>query len=462
MSQATTKRPPRTKLDMTQGSIMKLVVLFALPIIAGNVLQQLYSTVDTLIIGNYCGPISIAAVATSSQPLEVFMCVFMGIGGGVSILVSMYTGSKDNAALMRTVRTSISFTYIVAIPLAILGIILTPFMLNLMQVPDDTRALAVTYIHILFCGLLGSMGYNMNAGILRGLGDSSASLIFLLISSITNICLDLLFVAGFQMDVAGAALATIISQYLSWICSILYIRSKYPHLNFTVLPRQLDRDALKEILHMGLPLGFNHSVYTIGHIFLQALINTQGSAFMAGAAVAAKIVGLSSIALSSFSQSMSTFAGQNYGARRYDRLVRGGRIVPFYSALITMALGATVFCFAKGLVGLFTDDALAIQYAILCVHLQIPFQWCFCVLNTILNLANGIGAVKYSTAVNIMMLWAVRIPSAYLIATFIDGHYVTAGLSISFIFGMTAALFFYRSKHWKSIKAQLNTMPQNA
>ena len=452
MAEHAVKRNNKTKIDMTSGSIMKLVIIFALPIIASNVLQQLYTIMDTLIIGNFCGATSIAAIGTSSQPIEVFMCVFMGIGGGVSILVSMYTGSRDDVALGKIVKTSISFTYMAAIPLSILGIVLTPLILRFMNVPEDTWDLAVIYIRIVFLGLLGTMGYNMNAGILRGLGDSSSTLLFLVISSITNIILDISFVAGFHMDVAGAAIATIISMYLSWLASVLYIIKKYPQIGFTFLPRKVDKKSLADILRIGLPLGFNNSIYTVGHILMQSLINTQGSSFMAGASVAGKIMGVSSVAISSFSQAMSTFAGQNYGAKEYARLRRGGKLVPMYSALITITLGVFMYLFATPLIRFFTDDPEAIKYALLCVHIQVPFQWCFCVLNTILNLANGIGAVKYSTVVNLLMLWAVRIPSAYLISIFIDGHYVTGGVSISFVFGMIASLFFYRSSSWKNIK----------
>ncbi len=441
----------KTKLDMTHGSIMKLIVLFAIPMVIGNILQQLYSTADTFIIGNFCGPTSIAAVGTSSQPIEVFMCIFMGIGAGVSILVSICTGAGNNDRLNRIIKTAITFTYLAAIPLMVLGIILTPAILKFMQVPEDTWDLAVLYIRIVFLGLLGNMGYNMNAGILRGLGDSASSLGFLVISAITNILLDILFVAVFRMDVAGAALATIIAMYLSWAVSIRYIITRYPQLSFTILPKSLTWEELVDILKTGLPLGLNNSLYTVGHIMMQSLINAQGSAFMAGASVGGKIMGIASVAITSFSAAMSTFAGQNLGARDYKRLRRGGRIVPIYSALVTASLGVIMYLFARPLVNLFTRDSETIRYALLCISLQLPFQWCYCVLNTILNLANGIGGVKYSTAVNLLMLWAVRIPAAFLIARFYDGHYVTFGVSISFMAGMTAALTFYHSKRWREV-----------
>jgi putative MATE family efflux protein len=442
----------KTKLDMTHGPIMKLVVLFAIPMVIGNILQQLYTTVDTLVIGNYCGHTSIAAIGTSSQPLEVFMCVFMGIGSGVSILVSVYTGAKNTEKLNSVVRGAVAFTYLAAIPLTILGILLTPAILRMMQVPADTWDLAVLYIRIVFLGLLGNMGYNMNAGILRGLGDSTASLVFLVVSCITNIVLDFLFVAGFHMDVAGAALSTVIAMYLSWFASIIYLLKKYPYIPFTILPRTASLDIMKEIMSMGLPLGLNNSLYTVGHIILQSLINTQGSEFMAGASVAGKIMGVGSVATASFSAAMSTFAGQNYGARDYIRLRQGARRVPVFSAMITITLGIIMYTAGPYMVHWFTDDPLTMEYALLFMHIQIPFQWCFGVLNCVLNLANGIGAVRFSTVVNLLMLWAVRIPSAYLISRFINGHYVNAGVSISFTFGMIASLFFFRSKHWKEVK----------
>ena len=220
-------------MDMTRGPIMKLIVLFALPICAGNILQQLYNTVDTLVIGNFCGTQSLAAVGTSGQPVELLLCIFMGMGTGVSILVAQFTGSGNLAMTQKAVTTSISFLYICGIPLSVLGVLLSPLILGLMAVPEDVWDYCMSYLNIIFLGTLGNMGYNMNAGILRGLGNSRASLLFLLISCIVNMVLDLLFVAGFHMDVAGAALATSIAMFCSWFFSIFYIKKMYPELEFT-------------------------------------------------------------------------------------------------------------------------------------------------------------------------------------------------------------------------------------
>ena len=441
------------KLDMTQGPILRLVFLFALPIIGSNILQQLYTAVDTLIIGNFCGTLSIAAVGTSSQPVEAFLGVFMGIGAGVTVLVSLYTGSRDGKSLKNVVAASGTFTWIVSVPTAVIGFLLTPALFRLMQVPESAFPLAVIYARIVFLGLPGNMGYNMNAGILRGLGDSGSTFLFLIVSSAANVILDLLFVAGFSLDVGGAAAATSISMYLAWLASVIYIRRKYPDIGFRVLPSRPDGRAMRAILSYGLPHGLNNSLYSVGHIALQAAVNLQGADFMAGASVAGKVSGLVGITLTSFASAMATFTGQNYGAKYYARIVRGARQILLVSTAFTIAVSAVLFVLAAPLTRLFTDDTQALRWAVLCLHIQLPFHWCYGVLNGIINLANGLGRVRFSTFVSLFMLWAVRIPVSWAIVLFGDGHYVNAGISISFAAGMLVSLLFFKTAAWKKIRA---------
>lgn len=443
------------KIDMTKGSIMKLVILFALPICAGNILQQLYTTVDTLIVGNFCGSISLAAIGTSSQPVEMLLCIFIGIGAGVSILVSQYTGSGESEKLKRLIATATSFLYICAIPLSIIGLFVGPLVLKFMQVPEDTFVSAVSYLRIIFLGTLGNMGYNLNAGILRGVGDSRSTLFFLLISCIINIVLDLVFIAIFHMDVTGAALATIIAMFTSWFCSILYIQKKYPELAFTFLPKYLDKRMLRDIIEVGLPLGLNNSIYSIGHILMQSLVNLQGSTFIAACSVAGKITGIANVAINSFSSAATTFSGQNLGAGNYDRLKKGSLHIPLFSGLVTCTAGLIMTAFSPILLGFFTPDPAVLELAVLYVRVVLPFTWCFGVFNGIISFVNGLGEVKYPTVVNMLMLWAVRIPVAYFINYFIDGKYIMACFPISFAFGMTCMLFYYRTKRWKKIMAPL-------
>ena len=437
---------------MTQGPVMKLVFLFALPIIIGNILQQLYNTVDMLVIGNFCGSESLAAVGTSAQPVEFLMCMFLGLGTGVSILVSQCTGSGNITQLKKVVATAVGFLYMCAIPFSILGYFLAPPFLQMMQVPEEAFDLAVSYTRIIFMGTLGNMGYNMNAGILRGLGDSRSSLLFLLISCVVNIVLDLVFVAGLRMDVVGAALATIIAMFSSWACSILYIKRKYPDLEFKVFPRTFDKSNLGSILRIGLPLGLNHSIYSIGHILMQSLINAQGYTFMAAASIAGKINSIANVSINAFASAGTTFAGQNRGAGNFDRLKKGSLRIPLYAGIITCTAGLIITAFCRPILGLFTPDKAVIEIAARYhTRIVLPFTWCFAIFNCIINYVNGMGVVKYPTVVNILMLWAVRIPSAYLIAHFIDGLYIMAAIPISFLFGLIGMLLFYRTKQWKQI-----------
>lgn len=439
-------------VDMTQGSIMKNVLLFALPICVGNMLQQLYSTVDTLVIGNFCGSVSLAAVGTSSQPVEMLLCIFLGLGAGVSILVSQFIGRGDWESQREIVATAISFLYLCAIPLTVLGQVVGPWVLRIMQVPGDTWDLANAYISIIFLGTLGSMGYNMNAGILRGMGDSKASLLFLIISCFVNIVLDLVFVAGFRMDVAGAALATTLAMYSSWIFSVFYIRKQYPELAFTFLPRRMNKSMLVDIVAIGLPLGLNNSIYSVGHILMQSLINMQGSAFIAACAVGGKVSGIANVAINSLSSAAITFSGQNLGAKNYAYLKKGGIRIPLVSGLITCIAGLIVTIYARPLLALFTKDAPVLELAVRYIRIVLPFTWLYAMFNGIICFVNGMGEVRFPTVVNILMLWAVRIPCGYLIANFIDGGYVMASIPISFAFGLLCMLRYYFTENWKEIK----------
>lgn len=440
------------KVDMTTGSIMQKVFLFAIPIVVANILQQLYTTVDTVVIGRFCGHESLAAVGTSAQPVEVLVCVFLGIGSAVSILVSQYIGAGNDENIVKISKTAVSFVYMSGIPIAIIGWFATPAILKFMGVPADAWEPALAYTRIVFLGSLGNIGYNMNAGILRGLGDSKASLWFLIVSCVSNIFLDLLFVAGLSMDVSGAALSTSIAMYISWIISIIYIRKRYPELELTYFPNRIYGEELKKFIALGLPIGLNNSLYSFGHMAMQMLVNEQGSVFMAGASVAGRITGISGIAITALSQAASTFSGQNFGAGKIDRLKEGYLKIPFVSAGLTLSLGLLFIAVRTPVLTLFTKDADVLVYANRYVCIVLLSQWMYATFNGIMNIVNGVGLVKYTTIVNLLMLWAVRIPSAYLINRLWDGTYIMVSITISFFFGMVCmvsyALF---SPAWKKV-----------
>ena len=434
------------------GSIIKSAALFALPICVGNILQQLYGTVDTLVVGNFCDSAALAAVGTATQPMEILLCVFLGIGNGASILVSQEMGRRNADGLRMLVRTAVWFLYLCAIPVTILAMFVGPALLRLMQVPADAFDYAVLYLRITALGTLGNLGYNMNAGILRGLGDSRSSLLLLLISCLTNIVLDVAFVAVLGMGVAGAALATTIALYLSWLASILYARRNYEGLQFPLLPHGYDKAQLAAILKVGVPLGLNNSLYSVGHVAVQAVYNMQGSVFVAGCSIAGRVTGIAGIAITSFSSAAVVFAGQNLGAGNYRRLQRGMVQITCAAGVVTLLIGlvATVFC--RPLLGLFSSDPAVLDAAVRYTWWVLPFIWTYAVFNCMMSFVNGTGAVKYTTVVNLLILWAVRIPAAYILHALGYGTSSMACVSLSYAVGLVAMLGYFLTPEWGKLR----------
>ncbi|MCR5155792.1 MAG: MATE family efflux transporter [Butyrivibrio sp.] len=440
------------KIDMTKGSIMGNIMMFALPIVLGNILQYLYTTVDTLVIGHYCDYTAIAAVGTSSQPIEVLLCIFLGIGTGVSILISQHTGADDIAGVRDACKTAISFVYMCGIPVSITGWFAAPFILRFMGVPGDVWDNALLYTRIVLCGAIGNIGYNMNAGILRGLGDSRASLYFLVVSTVVNIVLDITLVGSLKLGVSGVSLATSIAMFLAWIVSIIYIRRKYPEMEFTFFPRKVIKSELKKIMSIGLPIGLNNSLFSFGHVALQTLINAEGSVFMAGWSIAGRVTGLANMAITGISSAATTYSGQNFGAGRIDRLRQGQVVIPFANGAITLGFGLIFILLRFPILSLFTKEAGVLALAGRNVVIMLSCQWMYAVFNSISCIVNGTGRVKYTTFINLMMLWAVRIPSAYLISRLIAGRHLMFCFPISFGFGMLCMIgYFLFSPSWREL-----------
>ncbi len=444
---------------MTNGPLIKKILLFALPIVIGNILQQLYSTVDTIVVGNYCDKQSLAAMGTSTQPVEILLCIFLGVGSGISILTSQYIGRNSYEELNKLVSTGISFIYIVGIPLSAIGYLVTPFIMHAMGVPEDAFRQATDYTGIIFLGTLGQLGYNMNAGILRGLGDSRATLNFLLVSCVINIVLDIVFVPILGLGVIGAAISTVIAQYISWFVSIQFIIRKYPEMDFSIFPRSLDKSELKKILSIGIPIGLNSSLFAFGHTMLQVFVNDAGSVFMAGVSVGNRVTSIANVAINGFSSAGSTFSGQNYGAGNYDRLREGYLKIPIMAGIVTIITGIIFVSLRMPILRMFSQDEETLFYASRYIIIVLAGQWCFAVFTCITNILNGVGQIKYTTIANLCMLWVVRIPCAYIINHFFDKTFVMLCYPISFFVGMCFTLgYYFLSPSWKEIINRENSL----
>lgn len=362
------------------------------------------------------------------------------------------SGAEAHKKIQDVCRAAVTFVYLCGIPVGLIGILCTPGILRFMGVPADTWDAAVAYTRIVFFGTMGNIGYNMNAGILRGMGDSKASLWFLVVSCISNIVMDLAFVAGFGMDVGGVALATSIAMYISWLISVVYLRKKYPELDFAVLPRRFSGEEMKRVVTIGVPIGLNTSLYSFGHMAMQTFVNAQGSVFMAGASVSGRITNLTNIAVNALSSAATTYSGQNYGAQKYGRLRQGCLRIPIVSGAVTLAFGCALLLVRTPILLLFNQDPLVLMYAERYVVILLLSHWVFAIFNAIVCFVNGVGNVRHTMVVSLLMLWAVRIPAAYIISRFFDGTYVMISIPISFCFGLLCMVgYCIFSPAWKEL-----------
>ena len=306
---------------MTSGSIPKQMVFFALPILLGNLFQQLYNTVDSLIVGNFLGSQALAAVSSSGNIIFLMIGFFNVVAIGAGVVISRYFGAREIERMQNAIHTTVAFGLIVSFIMTLIGVFFTPTLLRWMGTPDSVMAASVTYFKIYFLGSFGSIMYNFFVGILQAVGDSKHSLYYLIVSSVVNIVLDLFFIAVLKMGVGSAALATIISQYISaGLCLYLLLTTKGTH---RIVPSKvkIHKELLGEILKYGLPSGFQNSIIGLANVVVQSNINSFGDMAMAGCGAYSKIEGFAFLPITSFTMALTTFVGQNLGARQYDRVL---------------------------------------------------------------------------------------------------------------------------------------------
>ena len=310
--------------DLTRGTPWKLILQFALPIMAGNLLQQLYNTADTIIVGNFNGQQALSAVGACAALTVLFTALAIGFSVGAGVLISQYFGAAREQELRQYAATSIVLMLAMGLLMSLIGVVSARFLLErALGTPEALLPLTLLYFRIYAAGLVFQFGYNIAAALLRALGDSKATLYFLLVSSILNVALDLAFVAGLGMGVAGAAIATVISQIASCVIGFAYMHRKYTLLRFSLRELRLDVKTAGRILHVGAPMAIQQSIVSCGFLFLQRLVNLYGESMIASYTVASRMENILLIPILGVQNTMATFAGQNMGAQRPDRVAKG-------------------------------------------------------------------------------------------------------------------------------------------
>lgn len=365
-------------VDMTQGSIARHIITFSLPLLAGNIFQQLYNTVDTWVVGNFASNEAYAAVGTVGPIVNMLIGFFMGLSSGAGVVISQYYGAHREEEVQKTVHTAIAMTLILAALFTVVGICITPMMLDFMKMPLNVQPEAITYLNIYFGGIVGLMLYNIGSGILRAVGDSQRPFYFLVVCAILNTALDLLFVLRFEMGVAGVALATVISQCVSAILVIIALLRSKNCVRFQPKNLRLHWSILKKIFSVGIPAALQMCITAFSNIFVQSYINFFGDDCMSGWTTYAKVDQVLFLPMQSISLASTTFVGQNLGSNQPERARKGVRMALTLSVTATAILTVPVVAFAPYIVAFFNDKPQVIEYGGLLLRWLSPFYLLCC------------------------------------------------------------------------------------
>ena len=342
--------------DMTKGNPLKIFIFFSIPLLIGNIFQQLYSMVDTIIVGRFVGVNALAAVGSTGSLFFLVNGMVLGLTSGFAVLVAQKFGAKDEDGLKKAVASNILLTLISTVIITVIALIVKTPLLKMMNTPDNIFGDANTYITIIFAGIITQALYNMAAGILRSLGDSKTPLYFLIVSSVINIILDLVFIINFKMGVAGAAYATNIAQGISAILCLIYSYKKFPVLRIKKEDFKFGTAYISKHLKIGIPMGLQFSVTAIGIVIVQSAINVFGSTVIAAYTASSKVLQLVMQPSTSFGVTIATYAGQNLGAKRFDRIKNGMKIMNKISVVTSLLAGAVLVFLGKYFVMLFIDN----------------------------------------------------------------------------------------------------------
>lgn len=434
--------------NMTAGSPAGHIFYFALPLLAGSFLQQLYNMVDSWVVGQYVGDAALAAVGMGFPVIFMFSSLFMGLSNGGTVVIAQFYGAGKLDRVRDAVDTIYTAFVFSAIPVTLLAVAAVKPILFLMRVETVAYHEAWVYLIVVCAGLVGTIGYNLNAGILGGLGNSRTTLLFLAIAAGMNIALDLILVLVCGMGVLGVALGTIISQAFSWLFGLFYINRRYPEIAIRPFCRRFDRHLFRQIMGIGLPAGIQMSLVAVGAMAVMSKINSYGKEFTAAYNVGSKLDQLAFLPVQSLSNAVTAFVGQNIGARRLDRARQGIRITVF-SAVVWSAVMLVLIPLGPTLVGLFSSTPAVIEAGAVYLKCIMPFYFLFSVMFCLNNAMRGAGDSLFPMADVILSLILVRVPAVYWFANHYGPDYMYYGVGVGWIVGFTLSVLYYFSGRWK-------------
>ncbi|HRS54155.1 MAG TPA: MATE family efflux transporter [Bacteroidales bacterium] len=439
--------------DLTIGKESRLIITFALPMLLGNVFQQLYNIIDSIIVGNYIGEAALAAVGASFPITWVLIALVVGISMGSNVIIAQYYGAKDYENVKKAINTLFVFIFIAGIILTFIGLMLSNTLFRLLKLPAEIIPQATVFFNIYLLGITFMFGYNTVASILRGLGDSKTPLYFLILSTIINLLLDIVFVIGFRLGIASVAFATVISQCFSFIISLIYLNKHNKFFKISFKELTINKRILKYSLQIGIPSGLQQTFVGLGMLALLRIVNDFGTNAIAAYTVAGRIDSFAALPAMSFAAALSTFVGQNLGAHKPNRVVKGYFVTWLITSLISIFVMIIVIFFSKQLMGAFTNKKEVIEigqsYLIIVCNFYILFSTMFVTTGVL----RGAGDTTIPMFITLFSLWIIRVPLAYILSS----SYVGLGINgvwwaipLGWLFGCLFSYLYYLSGKWKN------------
>lgn len=448
--------------DMTQGEPWKQIALFSLPLLLGNIAQQLYNTVDSIVVGHYEGDNALAAVGSAGPIFNLLLVLFIGISSGVGIMVAQYFGARAREQLSNTIGTCMTLC---AIASGVIMLITPPIirpMLEMLNTPAAIIDDCTAYLSIMMYGVIGLAYYNILSGILRGLGDSFSGLLYLLVATVLNIILDILFVAAFGMGVAGVALATAIAQAISAFLCLRKLLQMKETFDLGISQLKIKKELAGRIVKLGLPTGATQAILSSAMIIVQSLTNSFGEMFIAANVIVMRVDGFAMLPNMSFAVAMTTYSGQNVGARQFDRVSKGAKQGLIMAVLCSTLITVTILIFGKYLMMIFTDTRELVELSVYIMRILAVGYIAVSVTQTLSGVMRGVGDTITPMWISLFTTVILRVPLAYGISYLTRTESLPTGrfecialsLMISWVAGAVITTLVYRKGRWRRVAQQ--------
>lgn len=435
--------------DLTTGNVGKLIWRFALPMLIGNVFQQLYQVVDSIIVGNVLGKTALASIGATFPIIFALIALIIGLGSGFGIVISQYFGAQELEKVKRSISTMFIALGILSIGMSIIGISLSTPILNLLKLPEELMADATTYLNIYLGSILIMFGFNGTSAVLRGLGDSKTPLVFLIISTLANILLDLLFVIVFDWGIAGAAWATVISTAGAFLTATIYLNRTHEIVHFRLSEMKFDKEIFKQGVRIGLPTGLQQTFVAFGMMAIMGIVNGFGTDVIAAYSIGFRIDSFASLPAMALSAALATFTGQNLGAGKDYRVRKGLIATLLMASAFCILLVATIIPFREQIVSLFNSDPEVIRIGSEYLTIVNIFYFFFMLMFIFYGVLRGAGATLVPMFISVLSLWLIRVPLAAVLSQQMNETGIWWSIPIAWGAGLTGSLIYYLSGKWK-------------